>query len=187
MPHKQSKIDPKVLKDVLDYNPDTGALTWKKRPVSMFREGTYPTERSAQKWNTKYAGKPAFTSFDDGGYHAGSVLGEIHKAHRVIWALVHGYWPKEEVDHINGTRSDNKLINLREVSSAVNGRNTALSKNNKSGYSGISWHQNSQTWRVCICKKNFGKFNNIEDAVIARRKAMAAIGGFTDRHGELKP
>jgi hypothetical protein len=40
-------------------------------------------------------------------------------AHRIIWAMQHGRWPKE-VDHINRDKSDNRLVNLRETTRSHN-------------------------------------------------------------------
>lgn len=47
----------------------------------------------------------------------------IFRAHRVIWAIVYGEWPKMWLDHINGIRSDNRISNLREVSPSENNHN----------------------------------------------------------------
>ena len=77
--------------------------------------------------------KEAFTSLNNGGYLEGKILGKYYKAHRVIWLWMTGEWPKEQVDHINHDRTDNRWCNLREASRLENYRNQSQYKNNKSG------------------------------------------------------
>jgi hypothetical protein len=41
-------------------------------------------------------------------------------AHRLVWFLHHGAWPKQVIDHINRVKLDNRVENLRDVSAAEN-------------------------------------------------------------------
>ena len=84
-------------------------------------------------------------------YHAGSVAGSLHKdgyvyvgidgrlylAHRLAWLWVKGEWPKAEVDHKNGVRSDNRWVNLRDASVTQNRQNTLGQKSRKGPYPGV--------------------------------------------------
>jgi hypothetical protein len=44
-------------------------------------------------------------------------------AHRLAWLLHTGKNPKDQIDHINGDRSDNRIQNLREADASLNQRN----------------------------------------------------------------
>lgn len=79
------------------------------------------------------------------------------------------------VDHINRVRSDNRIENIRWVTSTGNGLNAGISKNNKSGRTGV-WHDwNRKRWCSSIMLNNktihLGRFKKKEDAVIARLNA----------------
>lgn len=99
----------------------TGTLTWKVRPRSHFGPA-----RNFAATNTQNAGNHAGT-LNQYGYVAITLAdrGRYRKvlAHRVIWALKHGEWPTQVIDHINHVRNDNRIENLRDVSYAVNARN----------------------------------------------------------------
>src|ERR1041384_5937819 len=86
------------LRQILRYEPETGKLYWLERPVSMFVGGPYTPSRRAASWNARCAGKEAFTYVNSAGYRTGAVDNYLLLAHRVIWALVNGYWP-DRVDH----------------------------------------------------------------------------------------
>lgn len=109
-------------------DPLTGKLVWKRRPLPMFRNGS-----AFEVWNTKHAGKEAFTHQDENGYFCGGILGKTYRAHRIIWLLHYKKWPKAVIDHINGDPSDNRIINLRDVPQAENARNTKASRLNAGG------------------------------------------------------
>lgn len=177
------------LKECFDYNEQTGALTWKHRPVHHFESGYRSAEGCANNWNSKMAGKPAFTSIAQrGGYFFGT-LNNIHgiKAHRVIWKLFYGQNPADkEIDHINGNTRDNSIKNLRLVDRLENAANQAIQKRNKSGFPGVRWWPRSNKWRVTITRDNrrlhIGMFADLQEAIEARKKAQKELG-FHANHG----
>lgn len=173
--------------DVLDYDPTTGELRWKERDPSSFVDGDkwYTKERSAKIWNTRRAGNLALNYKTQYGYLQGRVEGKLYPAHRVIWFLVHGEWP-DEIDHINGNRSDNRLANLRNISRNENMRNRKIDTRNTSGFMGVSWNKTNKKWHVYanVDKKrtNIGWFETIEEAIEARKKFLASED-FHENHG----
>lgn len=177
-----------ALRDLLSYNGDTGRLYWAVRPASMFADGAVPAERACRSWNTRYAGKEAFTSDDGKGYRIGAIFGRLYNAHRVVWALVHGAWPDEQIDHINGDRSDNRLANLRCASVRENARNTKRPAHNSSGVIGVNWRACKSKWRAYIAVNrhtlHLGYFDSFEAAVTARRSAEKELG-FHPNHGRV--
>ena len=166
------------MKALLDYDPDTGLLSWRERPREMFS-----SDGQHSGWNKKYAGKPALNSYSKGVARVGSIFGKMFLAHRVIWFLVHGVWP-DTIDHINGDPSDNRLINLRNVTQADNARNMKRSKLNKSGITGVR-QEPSGNWSAHIGEggksRRIGTFPTIEMAAQAR--AQAAVH-FHQNHGK---
>ena len=114
------------------------------------------------------------------GYRHVTWMGKIHKVHRLIFLLEHGYLPKE-IDHINGDRQDNRLENLREVSRSENQFNKAMCSNNTSGFRGVNWHKHSKSWVVRVCTKGktkiLGYFKDLELAGLVADEARNLYHG----------
>tara|TARA_R100000231_G_scaffold43392_1_gene37706 strand:+ start:199 stop:729 length:531 start_codon:yes stop_codon:yes gene_type:complete len=147
------------LKEYLDYNPDTGILTWIKRPTNSVKVG-----QEAGSKNSK-------------GYITITFKGEKYLAHRIAYYMYHGVDPLEKlVDHKEEPKTNNKINNLRLASSSENGMNRVnLASNNTSGVTGVSWAKDIKKWLSMICldgvNKNLGYFTNKEDAIQARKEA----------------
>lgn len=188
---KRSDITPALCRQLLRYEPDTGKLFWLPRPASMFKDsmchgGIRTAQWAADCWNTKNATAEAFTAQNEFGYHVGAILGHTFRAHRVIWAIVHGEWPSDQIDHDDGNRANNRLINLKCATNAENHKNEGRPKNNTSGVAGVFWCRQTGRWRATI-KVNYrqhhlGRFATIEEAKAAREAAKAEFG-FAAAHG----
>lgn len=160
---------------------DAGKLFWLPRPAEAFA-----TEHHARTWNTRFAGEEAFSSLSNQGYRHGKIGGQTYKAHRVLWLLYTGEWPDDQLDHINGIRSDNRISNLRPVSNSENCRNQRMSLNNTTGVTGVVWHSSRNKWHARIKVdgkyRHLGLFESFELAVAARKAAEATFG-FHENHG----
>lgn len=168
------------LNTILSYDPATGELTWKSRPLSHFKD-----QRGCSTWNTMFAGKPAFTATDRKGYRVGAINNEGQRAHRVIYMLMTGSDP-DQIDHIDGDPSNNRWTNLRSLPGGLNQKNMKRPRNNQSGHIGVFWREDKQRWLAYITsdKKriNLGHFEDINDAIAARKQAEIDHG-FHPNHG----
>jgi hypothetical protein len=167
---KKSKEDltPELVKQVLTYDPITGHLIWNSGLHSK------RMQTGSRAGNLKKS-----------GYRQVSLFGNTYAEHRLIWFMETGYWP-EQVDHINQDRSDNRWINLREVTKAENARNRSRNPHSKVGEVGIWYNKRTFKYVAEITmngKKVFQKsYDDVEQA-IAERKAKALELGFHDNHG----
>ena len=180
---KASKMPSKeVLDQVFRYDPDTGELIWRVRPVTLFTQGkTTERPRSAEhacnQWNSRWAGKSAATQKTD-GYRYTHFNYQTLLVHRIAWKIMTGADPIE-VDHIDGVRGNNKWSNLRNGTRSDNQRNTSLRPSNTSGHHGVSFSKRQQKWIASIW---LGTFDSKEEAVAARKKYEALLG-FHANHG----
>ena len=145
-----------ALKSLLRYEPDTGLIYWVAKGKGMIKK------------------KAAGTKLHSG--YLGICIGPKRwQAHRIAWALHTGAWPKDQIDHINGIKTDNRACNLREATNSQNGKNLKLSKANKTGVAGVCWSERYQNYRVYIKvdhkQKYLGTFKNFDDAVKVRHEA----------------
>lgn len=162
---------PEELRQLLSYDPKTGKLYWLERPEHYF-----DTQRTATIWNRRYPGKPALNCADRYGYAHGQLFDRRVYAHRVIWALLKGEWPKL-IDHIDGDLTNNRIENLRNVTQTTNMRNACLPSNNKSGAIGVRIMKDGR-FKVCVA----ATFTSFDDAVDASHAARTAMG-FHPMHG----
>ena len=151
-----SSLTQERLKTLFDYNPITGQFT-RKVKIKHRAAGTL-------------VGTPGTR-----GYLQCSVDGEVHKVHRLAWLYVYGVWPTGQIDHINHVTSDNRIVNLRDVSCAENHQNRARKTKSASGYLGVTWHKRDKRWQAYIeldgKSTHLGLFQNLADAVAARQQA----------------
>lgn len=178
---------PDELRQLLRYDEATGKIFWLPRSPELFKsDGHNGCHRSSLTWNKKHAGREASGNANNHGYMMISLFKRLVGAHRVAWAIVHGQWPVGEIDHINGHRSDNRINNLRDVSSQDNKRNAARRADNSSGVAGVSRRPQSSRWRARIFidggEKSLGTYSTLPDA-IAARKAAEIRYGFHPNHG----
>lgn len=171
-----------VARELVDYDPLTGRLTWKPR-----RQEFFATEQAYLTWNNRFSSKEAFSTVTTGGYLQGRLLYRKVQAHVIAWFLHYGNWPDCEIDHINHNRMDNRISNLREVTSSANKRNSTKRRDNISGVVGVFWHKVSGKWCAFISADNsrmhLGLFDRLEDAVSARKSAEGRYGYHTN-HGK---
>ncbi|HFD7741072.1 TPA: HNH endonuclease [Serratia marcescens] len=87
------------------------------------------------------------------GYYRTKLNGKEIAAHRVVWQLHNGEIPEGmQIDHIDGTRVNNDISNLRLASVSENLQNQKLSTKNATGIKGLSWCARYQYWRGSIQK-----------------------------------
>jgi hypothetical protein len=145
-----SELDSKRLKELLDYNPETGIFI---RKITT----------GGQK-----AGAIAGKQRRD-GYVDVNISPKRYMAHRLAWFYVYGVWPNKMLDHINGIRNDNKISNLREVTNSENQQNrNKVRKDSKSGFQCVNYKPKHKKWEAYITlngiKKHIGHFNSPEEA-----------------------
>lgn len=176
-----SNLSAEVARQLLRCEPETGRLFWKQRSREFFT-----TKRSWKTWNSRFSEMEAFTYCDVHGYRSGKILGRMYRAHRIVFLIQTGKWPPEQLDHVNGIRTDNRFSNLSAVSNAENGRNRKRQRNNTSGVTGVTWNRKEQVWyaqiKILGDQKYLGHFDTIEAAAAARKLANANYG-FSERHG----
>lgn len=151
-----------LLKKYLSYDPDTGLFV---RLITTSRKAN--------------AGLVA-GRVDKQGYVRISVMGKHFKAHRLAFLYMTGSFPLMDVDHINGIRSDNRWVNIRDVPTTVNLQNIYKPQSiGSSGYRGVSFHKASGKYRATIRvdgkTKHIGAFSTASEAGAAYMKAKSVF------------
>lgn len=106
---------------------------------------------------------------------------KIYKAHRLAWLYVYSEWPEKQIDHINGNRSDNRWVNLREATQSQNNANAARRSDNTSGFKGVMRGRKKWRAQITVRGKNLeiGTFESPEAAHAAYvDKARSVFGEF---------
>jgi hypothetical protein len=168
---KRAGITAAYARAILEYDPQTGFIKWKPRPVERFA-----TEGACKTWNTRFAGKAAGALLKT-GFKSIAVDEIKYMAHRLAWLVHYGEWAAQDIDHVNGCPSDNRVENLRLASVSQNQANSRRPCHNTSGYKGVSWHRQSRRWRAAIVVSkrqiSLGLFTTAEAAHAAYAAAAA--------------
>lgn len=147
------------LRELFQYDPQTGLI---RRRISVCGID---------------AGSVA-GSRDSLGYLRISVDGKRLQAHRIAFALHYGRWPRYEIDHINGVKGDNRILNLREATTSQNQMNKS---GWRAGLKGAYQHQQSRRWMARIQKNgrvfHLGYFDTEAEAHAAYAKAACDLFG----------
>ncbi|MCK4816681.1 HNH endonuclease [bacterium] len=167
------ELTQQYLKSILNYDKDTGIFTWR-----------------VSRNNRIKAGDLAGTLTSKGYIQVGIKIDGIallYGAHRLAWLYEYGKFPSKDIDHINHDRLDNRICNLREADQKINQKNRTINKNNKSGFTGVSWHKNRNRWQATICVNktiiHLGSFKDKNEAIMARLHANR-LYKFHENHGK---
>ena len=165
--HENISIE--YLKECMDLVDTNGTLVWRRRPDHHFKSASY-----ADRWNKKFAGKPALCTVHSRGYLVGMIGGKNIFAHRAVFALSRNRWPTI-VDHINRDKRNNSLENLREATHLENRLNRSLDKRNVSGCTGVRWCDRRKKWHAQISRGgqriHLCLTANLKEAIDARKAA----------------
>lgn len=150
------------LSSILHYDPHTGHFTWiaPRRGCSV--------------------GQRAGSVDKQAGYEQIGIDGKLYRSHRLAWLYVHGVMPEDEVDHINGVRSDNRIANLRAVPGRLNNQNRRNpNRNNSRKLLGVYREKEGGRFFSAIMKDRksiyLGRFNTPEEAhaaYVAKRREL---------------
>jgi len=141
------KLPPlEYIKEILDYDPDTGVFTWKQK-------------LSAKQYIGDTAG-----STDGKGYRILRIRKSNYKAHRIAYYYVTGCDPAElQIDHINQVKNDNRFQNLRLVTNSLNAHNNKRT--------GVHKHKLTGKWTAVFTldkvKHYLGLFDTQQEALTA--------------------
>ena len=174
----KSTLPVEYLHECFSYNPETGDLTWKERPREHFKNS-----RGWKISNAVYGGKIAGTSSNSHGYGCVIIDARGYRTHRVAWAMFYGEWPKDQIDHINLDRTDNRISNLRLATNGENSCNRGAQSNNKCGYKGVSYHKAAGKYEAKVSRVYLGLFPTAELAYAACCAARESLHGEFMNHG----
>jgi hypothetical protein len=127
MSNADCTLTQEYLKSILRYDPETGLFTWAKKiphSKSIAQAGGLCSQKY---WRIK-------------------INKRSYKAHRLAWLYVYGAMPDGQIDHINGIRSDNRMVNLRQAQASDNALNRTLVAKSTSGMLGVTYRKTSHTY-----------------------------------------
>lgn len=148
------------LNDWLAYDQETGQITWRKR-IQAHKGWKHPGDQCG--------------GIQSNGYRQIIFRRSSYLAHRLAWFLYYRQHPPGCIDHINGDRDDNRIINLRPATRSQNCMNSTVRKTSKSGVKGVTWCSKRGQWRATLEKNGLvllsARYDKLDDAVAARRAA----------------
>jgi hypothetical protein len=150
------------VSEYLKYYPNTGLFYWIKN--------------TGKKNANSLAG-----SYMSKGYKQIGFKGKMVLAHRLAWFFEYGVFPAFDIDHVNGNKDDNSIINLRECTNAQNSQNETKARiNNLTGFLGVIRNGDRYLSRITLNGKGIrlGLFNTAQEAHEAYLKAKRELHEF---------
>lgn len=152
------------LSKYLKYDPNSGIITWIKRPSKRVKIGQIAGYKRAD------------------GYIVIKLLGKHYYAHRVAWELYNGTEPPKHIDHIDGDPSNNKIKNLKLASQRENCQNYKIHRKGKPvGANYVQKYKKYKKYRSRIrvngVQHNLGYFDTEQEAHSAYLNALSKING----------
>ena len=136
-----------------------------------------------------------FSQTDGSYFHTNVVRGYVrislgeygqHAAHRLSYLFMEGKWPENDVDHVDGNKSNNAWCNLRHATRSQNMQNKrAAHKSNATGLLGVREYNTTGKFEARIAFEHsqihLGVFDTAEEAHEAYVKVKRELHPF----GEL--
>ena len=147
------KLSHEYLLEILEYFPDRGKFVWKVNPRNRICVGK--EAGSKKKSDNRYYIMINKTSY---------------LRSRLAWFYTHGVWPKNDIDHRNRIKDDDKIENLREATRQENTWNRVY-KNKKHNLPRCIL-MNGKKFQVRVIHetkdKYLGLFANLDEAIKCR-------------------
>ena len=157
----QKMITQERLKELVSYNPETGVFVWISNNGMKAKAGNIAGRIGAY------------------GYSVFSVDGRVYFAHRLAWLYINGEFPRNNIDHLNGVRDDNRIANLRDVTQQINCQNHRKQNGNKKELIGACFDKATGKYKAQIMHNgvNFhiGRFDTQEQAHMAYVETKRSI------------
>jgi len=156
------------IHDFINYDPVTGIMTRKKI------------------WARKHTIGEEIGNLKKNGYLSFGIDNNEYLVHRIAYFMYYGIMPKDQIDHINHKRNDNRIDNLRCADGFENHQNMSLSKRNSTGIVGVSFDNARQKWiaQIYVNKKTILKRFLTKFGAIRQRLKWNKEFNFHENHGK---
>lgn len=152
------------IRELLTYEPDTGILRW----------------RVTRRGRCCIAGREVGCK-NTSGYLVVRIDNVLYYSHILVWVLMKGEWPADEIDHIDTVEDNNMWNNLRIGGRLGNTQNQKTPNTNTSGFKGVSFFKETKKWRSQIeaCGRHYhlGYYVTKEEAYAAYCQAARRLHG----------
>lgn len=158
------------IREILDYNAATGVFRWRVDMSSNIKAGMTTGSRTKK------------------GYLLIRAERRTYLAHRLAWFWMTGRWPKEQIDHRNRKKDDNRWDNLREATNSENHLNRGPNSNNTSGFKGVSLNSKIGKYEAYLTVHGQRRFLGYHDTPELAHAAYASeISRVSPAFGRITP
>lgn len=158
-------MDAETLRKLVTYEEETGLMRWRNnhKTISWIKAGDVVGRGSKKR-----------------GYMCTSINKKQYYQHRLVWLYVYGEWPASSIDHINGDKSDNRIVNLRLATPSENQHNRKKTKNRDAPVGAYKHYRGGWYSSIMVNKvrKYLGSFETAEEAAEAYAKAKKELHPF---------